>query len=249
MPRFLRILILLGLLLGVMVMTLAEGYWVRTWSHPLRVAIYPIAVDAQSRAYVAGLREADFHEIGDFLLKGARRRGLQDVPDPVIELKAPLATVPPLVQPTSRFEAIRFSLGMRWFAFRNTPFWSGLGTVRLFLLYHQPVQGGALPHSLGLKKGLLGVVHVFAEDRQHDQNNVVITHELLHALGATDKYDARGMPIHPLGYADPYALPLLPQSEAEIMAGRVPISATRAEIPASLDQTVVGHGTAAEIGW
>ena len=77
----------------------------------------------------------------------------------------------------------------------------------------------------------------------------VATHELFHTLGATDKYDAAGQPLFPEGYADPYLEPRLPQYKAEIMAGRVPLTDGRAEIPMSLADTVIGYQTAAEIGW
>ena len=245
-----RILVLILVLVGVFSMTVAERWWVRSWSHPLHVAIYPIGLDEASRDYVAGLSAEEFREIGPYLQSQAKRWDIHEVPAPVIELKPVLKAPPPAAHPTSRWEAIKFSLGLRWYAFRNTPFWSGLGTVRLFLLYHTAQPGEALPHSLGLQKGLLGVVHVFSDARQRGQNNMVITHELMHALGATDKYDpANGMPIHPIGYADPHADPVLPQYQAEIMGGRIPRSETRAEIPASLDKTVVGYATAAEIGW
>lgn len=249
MPRALRMLILLLILFVVGMMTLAERYWVRTWTHPLHVAVYPIALDAESRDYVAKLAGEEFREVGEFLMRESQRRGIKDVPAPRIDLKTPIGDVPPLGRPTSKWEAIKLSLGLRWFAFRHTPFWQGLGTVRFSLLYHHAGPGEVLPHSLGLEKGLLGVVHLFSDARQHAQNNVVMTHELLHALGATDKYDVNGMPTHPWGYADPYAVPLLPQYQAEIMGGRVPISESHAVIPANLAKTVVGAATAVEIGW
>ncbi len=56
-------------------------------------------------------------------------------------------------------------------------------------------------------------------------------------------------PRHPDGYAEPDADPLLPQRKAEIMAGRVPLSQTEAEIPASLGVCVIGTATAREINW
>jgi len=249
MGRGLRILILLAVLFAVLFISIGERYWVRTWSHPLHVAIYPIALDAQSQEFVSQLSLEDFQEISGYLRAEAARWGNKAMPDPLLELKAPLQALPPTGHATTAWEAIRLSLGLRWYAFRNTPFWQGLGTIRLFLLYHQPIPGQALPHSLGLQKGLLGVVHVFAEPDQQAQNNVIITHELMHALGASDKYDAQGMPSFPLGYADPYADPVLPQHQAEIMAGRIPRSETRAVIPENLGQTLVGSATAAEIGW
>lgn len=249
MHRNLRILILLLALLLLAGTTFLERLWVRSWTRPLAVAIYPVAVDPAAANYVERLTGKDFDEIGAFIADEARRTQKRPHPAPRIELKAPLRALPPAPQGRSALETIQFTLRLRWYAFRHTPFWASLGRVRLFVLYHELRFNEALPHSLGLQKGLVGVVHVFASDEQRGQNNVVIAHELLHTLGATDKYAADGQPLFPVGYADPYAQPPLPQRKAEIMAGRIPVSEGRAEIPAGLADTVIGYGTAAEIGW
>jgi hypothetical protein len=55
--------------------------------------------------------------------------------------------------------------------------------------------------------------------------------------------------LHPVGYAEPTKEPLLPQTHAELMAGRIPVSATDSVTPESLRQVLVGSLTAAEIGW
>jgi hypothetical protein len=118
------------------------------------------------------------------------------------------------------------------------------------VLYHDPAISPELPHSLGLQKGLLGVVHVFADDGMKGANDTVIAHELLHTLGATDKYDlANNQPLHPEGFAEPNRQPLYPQSFAELMAGRIPVSSTQAQTPESLQQVLIGPKTASEIGW
>lgn len=79
---------------------------------------------------------------------------------------------------------------------------------------------------------------------------MVITHEFLHTLGATDKYDlSTSLPLFPAGYVDPQRQPLYPQDQAEIMAGRLPVSRDRAEIPRGLKQTLIGLRAAREIGW
>ena len=79
---------------------------------------------------------------------------------------------------------------------------------------------------------------------------IVATHELLHTLGASDKYDpATNLPLHPTGYAEPYLEPRYPQQFAEIMGGRIPESSGRARIPSNLAETVIGPDTAREIGW
>jgi hypothetical protein len=79
---------------------------------------------------------------------------------------------------------------------------------------------------------------------------MVLAHELLHTLGATDKYaPGTNAPRFPDGYASPEAKPLLPQTKAELMAGRIPLDAQRADIPTSLRQVVIGPVTSREIGW
>ena len=118
------------------------------------------------------------------------------------------------------------------------------------MLYHDPATLGRVPDSHGLQKGLVGVVHAFADESLAGSNAMVIAHELLHTVGASDKYDpVSGLPLYPLGFADPQQQPLYPQEATEIMAGRRPLSATEAEIPRTLRHVLVGPATALEIRW
>ena len=249
MSRNRRIFILLIVLVLVAGTALWERWWVRGWTRPLGVAIYPIALDESSAALVAQLKAEDFQEIGGFLTREAPRWGRKVLPAPRLMLMAPLRNPPPLPQAYDKLEVLQWGLRLRWYAFRHTPFWQSFGTVRLFVLYHPLQSDQALPHSHGLQKGLLAVVHVFASDAQRAQNNFVMAHELLHTLGATDKYAANGQPLYPIGLADPNSQPPYPQYKAEIMGGRIAITANRAEMPRGLDEAVIGYATAAEIGW
>jgi hypothetical protein len=107
-----------------------------------------------------------------------------------------------------------------------------------------------VPHSLGLQKGLFGIVHAYADVAADATNEVVIAHEVMHTLGASDKYDpTTTLPLFPQGYAEPGANPRYPQSAAEIMAGRIPVAADEATMPAGLDDVIVGPETAAEVSW
>jgi hypothetical protein len=82
------------------------------------------------------------------------------------------------------------------------------------------------------------------------ENDVVIAHELLHTVGATDKYDpANDAPRFPDGLGDPGQIPLYPQRYAELMAGRRMLTSERWEQVSSLDEVVVGAATAQEIHW
>jgi len=103
---------------------------------------------------------------------------------------------------------------------------------------------------VGLSKGRIGLVHAFASAALNETNAIVIAHEVLHTVGATDKYDpATNAPLFPQGFADADQRPRYPQQRAEIMAGRRAISEREHDMPDSLDDCVVGAATAAEIGW
>jgi hypothetical protein len=113
------------------------------------------------------------------------------------------------------------------------------------VLFHDPARTNPLPHSTGLAKGQVALVHAFASAQQQRQNAVVIAHELLHVFGAGDKYDpATLQPQCPDGYAEPDRDPRHPQLRAEIMGGRIALDERRSEIPATLDDTVIGPQTA-----
>ncbi len=96
---------------------------------------------------------------------------------------------------------------------------------------------------------MIGIINAFADKSHRGSNQVVIVHELMHTLGAGDKYDASNMPLHPQGYAEPGRQPLLPQRKAEIMGGRIPLSPQQAKMPQSLADVTIGAYSAAEINW
>ena len=148
-------------------------------------------------------------------------------------------------------DVMAFSLKLRWAAVK-AQWHSDLPSadITLFAVFHDGAADAALDRSVGLQKGMVAVANLFTERSAAGSNQVVIAHELLHTLGATDKYDpADNMPVYPEGFADPDAHPLLPQRRAELMAGRIATSETQAVIPRRLADVVVGPLTASEIGW
>ena len=111
----------------------------------------------------------------------------------------------------------------------------------MFVVYYDPKTHQRLAHSLGLQKGLIGVVNAFASPAQASRNNVVIAHEFMHTVGATDKYDpSNNQPVFPEGFAEPDRKPVYPQQRAEIMAGRIPVASNSAIMPRSPAACVVG---------
>lgn len=253
MFRIVRISVLLLLLVNAGVGTWLARARTTSWEHPLRVAIFPIAADASpaTRAYMDALGRDQFQPVDEFFGAEAQRYGVGQA-DPVDVFVAPeVRSIPPETpRDGSVLKVMLWSLQLRYWAWRHARFDGPDPDVRLFVLYHDPVQVTRVPHSLGLQKGLVGVVYAFAAETQTAQNNIVIAHELLHTLGATDKYDpATNQPAHPDGYAEPDREPRWPQELAEIMAGRIPVSADQAEMPAGLDDVIVGTATAREIRW
>jgi hypothetical protein len=226
----------------------------QSWHATLWVGIYPLNGDGTATAeqYIDALSVKDFAPVESFFAREAHRYEVS-LDEPVhIELYPQGDALPPaLPADAGPLEVAWWSLKLRWFAWRTAEV-PGLVPVRirLFVLYHDPATLPTVPDSHGLQKGLVGVVHAFAVHEMTGTNNIVIAHELLHTLGATDKYDpASGAPLYPSGYADPDRQPRYPQAEAEIMAGRRALSAQQFEMPPSLASVVVGPETAREIRW
>jgi hypothetical protein len=254
--RKFRIAVLSVILVVVALSTWLADVRINSWNRTVNVAIYPIVADAsgQTRDFVRGLAVEDFGEIEQWIKGEAEDYGIRMNSDPVKIWLGPEvnARPPALPQNPGMVDAIVYSLKLRWWASRhdalNTPF-KLTPAVRLFVLFHDVAPGVALPHSVGIRKGKIGVIHVFAHRQQARQNAVVIAHELLHTFGATDKYAFETLqPLYPEGYAEPDKTPLLPQREAEIMGGRIPLSAQESVIPAGLGKTRIGAATAREIG-
>lgn len=253
MPKVFRIAILLLILA-----TVAQTAWLAksratAWESTLFVGIYPIAADHHetTQRYVGQLKADSFHKIDSFFDEEAKRWG-GTILRPVSTAVAPPLTQrpPPPPRNPNPLEAILWSLQMRWWAWRHDSIAGPKPAVRLFVLFHDPEHNPMLSHSVGLSQGMLGVINAFASQEMAGSNTVIITHELLHTLGATDKYDpATNYPRFPAGYAEPDKQPVLPQSFAEIMGGRMPITASAAETPLSLDQVMIGPETAREIRW
>ena len=253
MWRRIRIVFLLLVLVFVAVDQWLSQRRAADWGRTLHVVIYPIDGDGRpaTRAYLAALGPADFDEIEGFLEQQAGHYGIGNPMPVIVDLAPEVVGHPPEIPaPGSVWRAIGWSLEMRYWAWRVGDYDGPRPDVRLFVSYYDPESTPRLDHSAGLRKGMIGAIKVFASRQLAARNRVVITHELMHTLGATDHYDlANNQPIYPDGYADPDQVPLYPQRRAEIMGGRIPLSATRSVIPPGLARAVVGAKTAREIHW
>ena len=254
MWKSIRIFLLLLVLLAVALHGWLDRVATQTWQEPLWVGVFPLNADgsAPTQDYVAALTVKDFAAIEDFFAREGRRFGLK-LEQPVhVELYPPGPKLPPALDPGAGPLGIAWwSLKLRWFAAHATRVpGRAPPRIRLFLLYYDPAALERAPDSHGLQKGLVGVVHLFADSAMTGRNNIVITHELLHTVGASDKYDlGSGTPLFPIGYADRDQRPLYPQERAEIMAGSRALSAYQWEMPRTLAGAVIGPETALEIRW
>jgi predicted component of type VI protein secretion system len=223
------------------------------WDEPLWVAVYPVNGDDSSATahYIDTLTADTFQAVEDFLAREAARYDSRIAKPVSIKLAPPVTDRPPLPPANaSTLSIMLWSLKLRYWAATHDTFDGPDPDVQMFVVYYDPKTHQRLKHSLGLQKGLIGVVNAFASPAQAKRNNVVIVHEFLHTVGASDKYDPQNnQPIYPIGFAEPDRDPVYPQKYAEIMAGRIPVASHHAVMPPSLSSCVVGPATALEIRW
>lgn len=247
-----------GILLYILILV-GVGHWLTTqrttsWERTLIVALHPINGDASQRSaqYIESLERDAFKVVDDFFAEEAKHHGMQ-IETPIRIVLADSVDDQPPEPPhgANTLQIMLWSLKLRYWAWSvdrgaNPP----TSDIEIYVRYFDPDTNPRLSHSLGLQKGMIGVVNAFASRHQAGSNKVIIAHELLHTLGASDKYDAAsGQPIFPSGYAEPEANPKLPQALAELMGGRIPISATESQMPRSLDEVIIGTATGQEIRW
>ncbi len=251
--RYVRYLVLLLILLAVALHSLYTHLKVVSWEEPISVQIIPINGDGSTTTaeYINALQAEDVEDIATFINREAERHGMGDDPKIALRLANELFSRPPKLPGDGNILS-----NLYWStAFRIWANWSLIGAgpntdIDMFVVFFDPSKYSQVDHSVGLEKGMIGLVNVYANSRYQTSNNVVITHELLHVLGATDKYyRENNFPIFPIGFAEPNKVPLYPQEKAEIMAGRIPLSPFKAVIPNSLDQVVIGEVTALELHW
>ena len=252
MFKAIRISILLAVLIVVAGTTWLTQQRTTDWAYSLWVRVYPINADnhPETDRHIDTLTDASFDDVEQFIATEAARYGVT-TSDPVrIDLGRPILEQPPaLAERPNVLDAILWSLKMRWWASTVTEDQEDYQPdVRVFVRYHQPATTMVLENSVGVRKGMFGIVNAYTGRAYRGRNNVVFAHELLHTIGASDKYNPHtNQPVAPQGLGEPDREPLYPQRLAEIMGGRIALSDNRAEMPRTLKQAVIGPETAREI--
>ena len=253
MFKKIRIAILLSILLFVALGEFLAAHRSTSWDNTLWVDVYLVNGDRldSTQRYVDSIDAKEFDGIDQFFAAEAKRYGVA-IDEPFrLNIVGQFRGELPTTDAHSLLGIMWWSLEMRWLALkldwqrtRPTP------DIVAFAVYHEPADSAVLDPSTGLRKGLIAVTNLFASRDERGSNQVVLAHELLHTLGATDKYSlSSNQPRFPDGFAEPALKPRLPQKKAELMAGRIPLDAEHAEMPESLHSVVVGRLTAQEIGW
>ena len=224
------------------------------WSGIVTIKVIPVIADnsLNTGRFVKSLRPNDFDEVSRYLIESAKNYGVDLTNVIQLQLEDPISSIPPIVPSAKEgyLSRIVWSLKLRWWAWNNQLSDHQDYHIRLFMLYQSPAAGVALPHSTGLRNGLIGLVNARAAKSNKRFHNVVLTHELLHIFGASDKYDlSSGAPLYPEGYVSPNATPRWPQRYAEIMGRARAINQQKFEVAERLGHTRVAELTAKEIGW
>jgi hypothetical protein len=251
-----RVAVLLAILASVIVYAVRDHAARRArlaWRRPLDIALVLLARGELDPAALAAF-EARVPELERALEREFERYGGGFAPirfqsfGPVPEREAP----PRASAEPGLFEALRVSYALFWFARHSDEAAGVAGSFdgKVYVVLSPPRSAKlALVEGIGQDGGRIAVTRIELSEDSVDFGLFVITHELLHLLGASDRYAPDGTALLPEGLGDPEREPLYPQDSAEVMArGRV-LEPGREVPPSDLAELRVGPRTAAEIGW
>ncbi len=253
--RRLIILLIIFAIVGYAGLTIfTNRYEATNWQKPLIVTIFAInqKADPAIDAYVKHVRPAQFQETIQFLQTQAEHYGIHSKPIITLQMGSEIKGKRPPEPPKEGNNIISnliWNLSLRYWAYKHAHSTHTQSHINVFILYQKLTPHKQLPHSFAIQSGYTAVVNAFADPNKRSRNNVVFAHELLHTIGATDKYNHKLLPLYPDGYAYPNEDPLYPQDKCEIMAPYILSTALHAKPAQQLQQCIVGPQTAHEIGW
>jgi hypothetical protein len=253
----LRVSLLSALLLVVLLWALGDvrGRHARTlWEGPLGVALVMLSEGPIDEAAIELLRERTGPLEGRIRAEATRYRALPFAPFS-FHVFGPLAVTERPPEPAGdsvwalgryAFDLWRYRRGID----RAIGLRSGEYDSVLYVLARAPTQARRQAvEGISQHGGRVGFVQVDLDSKMVDFALFVVTHELLHTLGASDQYDERGFALIPSGLPEPDRVPLWPQPRAEVMARNRVLGPGQEEPPETLDELGVGPATARQIGW
>ncbi len=252
--KLMRIVALLSIFFGLIVGTWMTEKRLASWDRPAWVVVYPIVADDREATfeYAQSVEESTFAAVNRFMARETIPYGIRVTPAFYIRVADVSSELPPEIPDQYSPLAIAWwSLKMRWWAWKKDFNDDLAGTdIQMFMIYRGADARTGVDISVGIRKGRYGVVNAYAGKSMNPRNMIIFTHELMHVFGASDKYiRATGEPEYPFGFADPNQHPLFPQTRAEIMGVRIPLSSFVSKMPLSLEQCKIGRRTAEEIGF
>lgn len=254
---YVRVTILLTVLAGVLLWAWADVRSRRarnTWDHTLYVAIAVVRLERVDDGAIAAM-QARLPALEDRLAAEMTRYRL-GAPRPVrFSLVTPVdaTSPPPLPEGDGPVDAVKHSFALSAYL-KDVDARAGIDAsifdARIYVAVRRTRrEERTLVEGRSEQGGRVGLVEVELDAESGDLPLIVVAHELLHTLGATDKYDGTGRTLVPLGLAEPERDPLYPQRFAEIMSRNLPLSPSTERVPEGFGEVAVGRATAREIGW
>ena len=250
-----RVTVLLLVLVGI-------GVWAwqreqrrsfrRAWQAPLAVAVVLVSKEpapaATVEAWRRGLSSLQEWTQAEF----ERYRGRAFVEPVTWTLAQPVVSEPPPLPPEGQSLAERAGAAVEFErAARALDEQAGLGGGEDVVLYVllEPQGEATVVEGVAERDGRRGVVRASLDDVELGLELAAAAHELLHCLGATDKYGPDGRAQVPEGLAEPDLQPRFPQAFGEVMVGEVPLSESDGRPVRDLAELRVGPTTAREVAW
>jgi hypothetical protein len=251
-----RVAVLLTVLVGVLLWGAHDWSDRRartTWQRPVRVALVLVERETVPNDLL-GLLTARSFELERRLAKEyARHTGREGTPIEII-VRGPARSpdAPPELAGDGVSDLLSHGIRQwRWTHALDAQAKVEFGFDSRVYLALKPALGQpiAFVEGQGELGGRVGIAQADLARDTVDFALFVVAHELLHTLGATDKYDEAGRSSYPQGFVEPRRLPLYPQPGAEVMARNVPLGPGSERPPETLDELYVGDETARELGW
>jgi len=253
MFRKIRITTLLCILAAVIWLAITDrSPPVPDWDEPLHIVIYPHNADGSDSAthHIAQQTAEDFQPIVEFFAEQAVRYNLPLERPFKLAVGSPLSAAPVSPpRPGTLLERLRWGISIHWWKLRfrdreNNP------DIVVIAHHYDPENSPDIPCPVAVDEYRLVIANMVAGNTDCEGGLVVIAHEILHTVGATDLHDLTTLiPRFPEGYADPDREPRYPQTHAELMAPRIPISPYSEQEAHTFEEVVIGETTALEIGW